>query len=134
MNTEKQQSNFMEGVFNFIEYDSIQKTKFPIKINAYNLKKHSQQEMNLTNLRKQVTQSLKVILAEGQSILKVKFLNDNKGLFCSVARSHLMDQIIYILYNKVKNYLKTKDPISLLAVGGFGRGELAPYSDIDLLM
>ena len=133
MNTEKQQSNFMEGVFNFIEYDSIQKTKFPIKINAYNLKKHSQQEINLTNLRKTITQSLKVILAEGQSILKVKFLNDNKGLFCSVARSHLMDQIIYILYNKVKNYLKTKDPISLLAVGGFGRGELAPFSDIDLL-
>ena len=133
MNTKKQKSDFKEGVFNFIERDTIIKTKFPIKVNAYHLKNSSRQEISLTNLRKQITESLKVTLAEGQSILKEKFLNDNKGLFCSVAHSHLMDQIISILYDKIKNYLKTKDPLCLLAVGGFGRGELAPYSDIDLL-
>ena len=54
--TKKQQSNFKEGMFNFIERDTIIKTKFPIKVNAYHLKNSSRQEISLTNLRKQITQ------------------------------------------------------------------------------
>jgi [protein-PII] uridylyltransferase len=53
-------------------------------------------------------------------------------------RAAFMDQIIRLVWNRFdwaenrSSWRKTR--ISLLAVGGYGRGELHPYSDIDLLV
>ena len=53
--------------------------------------------------------------------------------FCS-ALSEITDELLRALFNDaVKNIGITKD-IALIAVGGYGRGELAPYSDLDLLL
>lgn len=53
--------------------------------------------------------------------------------FCA-ALSELTDELLRALFNDaVKNIGITKD-IALIAVGGYGRGELAPYSDLDLLL
>lgn len=46
------------------------------------------------------------------------------------SRSWLMDQILKGLWNR----FEFDDTVSLIAVGGYGRGELQPHSDIDLLI
>ena len=46
------------------------------------------------------------------------------------SRSWLMDQVLKGLWNR----FEFDDTVSLIAVGGYGRGELQPHSDIDLLI
>ncbi len=47
-------------------------------------------------------------------------------------RSSLIDQLIYIIYSHL--FKDINQDIALLAVGGYGRGELHPKSDIDLMI
>src|SRR3546814_1720495 len=55
------------------------------------------------------------------------------------SESYLVDQLIRVVYDHVDQRLyplanaSTGERLSLVAVGGYGRGELAPQSDIDLL-
>ena len=55
------------------------------------------------------------------------------------ALSFLLDQLIRVLYDFVGTHVypianpTAGERMALIAVGGYGRGELAPFSDIDLL-
>ena len=46
-------------------------------------------------------------------------------------RAYFVDQVLAQLWSQ---HIPDNSPMSLLAVGGYGRGELHPYSDIDLLV
>ncbi len=48
------------------------------------------------------------------------------------ARSWLIDQVLITIWNRQP--WPDREQISLLAVGGYGRGELLPHSDVDLLI
>ena len=61
------------------------------------------------------------------------FFLDNQDIKQIVeARAWFVDQILKLIWEQFN--WKGKDNISLLAVGGYGRGELHPYSDIDILI
>src|SRR5690606_5936280 len=83
---------------------------------------------------------LKAALTDGHTLARNWLDEDGRGTACARAISHLMDEIISALHLYVATQLHTQrgskaadERLSVIAVGGYGRGTLAPGSDIDLL-
>ena len=90
-------------------------------------------------IRADALKLLKARLAEGRAAAEAMLRQDGGGIACAERLSHLMDEIIRALYEFAANHVyRVKNPSSaermaVVAVGGYGRGTLAPGSDIDLL-
>lgn len=74
----------------------------------------------------------KIILAELQHWLEQRFHAGDNIMELVITRSQHMDQLLNGLWQKIG--LDQDEQLALVAVGGYGRGELHPYSDIDLLI
>jgi [protein-PII] uridylyltransferase len=72
----------------------------------------------------------KARLQEGQAQLRAAFEADGKAHQLVVGRARLVDATLH----EVWRHLAIPPEIALAAVGGYGRGELYPGSDVDLLI
>ena len=74
-------------------------------------------------------------LAQKQSLIKNNFLKTSDGTLFVGLNTALVDNLINQLYqeDKFSSSKESKSSIALIAIGGYGRGELAPHSDIDIL-
>ncbi len=90
-------------------------------------------------LRTAVAQRLKVALTAARARVEQLLLKDRHGRGCAVRLCDMQDEIIRILFEFICRKLYPEqapseaERMAVVATGGYGRGLLAPGSDIDLL-
>jgi [protein-PII] uridylyltransferase len=78
--------------------------------------------------------SLSEVYALQSAKIRSEFESTGDGLRAIGERSHLVDRILIQLYREfLSEKAEAAQDFCLVAVGGYGRQELFPYSDIDLL-
>lgn len=89
--------------------------------------------------RAAVTQLLKAEMAQARNAAQAELLKDRHGRACAERLCFVQDEIIRILYNAATRHLyrshtpSDSERMAVVATGGYGRGLMAPESDIDLL-
>ncbi len=89
--------------------------------------------------RTAIAQLLKTELAQAREAAQVQLLKDRHGRHCAERLCFVQDEIIRILFNVATQHLyhsptpSDSERMSVIATGGYGRGLMAPDSDIDLL-
>src|SRR5690606_31786879 len=78
-------------------------------------------------------------LETGRTEVRRRFETAHDGSTAAAELSYLLDQLLRSLHEYATQRVypqanpSTAERLAMVATGGYGRGELAPYSDIDLL-
>ena len=94
---------------------------------------------NERDLRAAVSRRLKSALLEGRAAAERLLIKDRHGRRCAERLCFMQDEIVRALFEfAAKHLYPAQNPseaerMAIVATGGYGRGVLAPGSDIDLL-
>ncbi len=90
-------------------------------------------------IRAKVLVELKEAMKAGRALAEQRLNEDGGGILCAKRLSYLQDELIRVIYDFALYHVyritnpSTAERMSVVAVGGYGRGTLAPGSDVDLL-
>jgi [protein-PII] uridylyltransferase len=89
--------------------------------------------------RPQIVETLREALDAGRAELARRLeAAPSAGHACANGHAFLIDQLVRVLFDHVTTHLypaanrSSAERIAIMAVGGYGRAEMAPHSDVDI--
>ncbi len=97
------------------------------------------EDSSSSNIRPALLTLFKDFYQQGFDEIKHRCEDGENGKLLVIAQSFLTDEIIVQLYKVTTEFIlpvqnrTLSERLSLVAIGGYGRADMAPYSDVDLL-
>jgi [protein-PII] uridylyltransferase len=89
--------------------------------------------------RRPLVALLRDVLRRGRGEIERRFEAGGTAADCVAEQCFLIDQLVRVLFDFVSEHVyplanpTAGEKLAVVAVGGYGRGEMAPFSDVDLL-
>ncbi|HKX79704.1 MAG TPA: [protein-PII] uridylyltransferase, partial [Novosphingobium sp.] len=97
------------------------------------------EEKGASACRQDVVALLREVLAEGRAEIARRLIaRPSGGTEVAEAQAFLIDQLVRVIHDHVTANVypvsnrSTGERLTIMAVGGYGRGEMAPHSDVDI--